>query len=222
MHIFTSQVGQVSPFLIGTSITEMKCEVGPSLMQVQPKERIQLCAALRTFCKVQDTWTPVMSLTLHQCGATNYWNFLKSVMWKSNINKNWAVIFRENFFPPQDASSFLKIFVGRKKEPLPTNKEKKLNSINGNMECSSAFWWNRQLFAPAVSQWTLCNAFSLSFWGFSENLKSASIPGKWNQGGLYVRVKEESKYIFKAHEMTLNLIFIFGNCLFLHSNAKVI
>lgn len=77
-------------------------------------------------------------------------------------------------------------------------------------------------FLLQLSLSELCVMHCLSFWGFSENLKSASIPGKWNQGGLYVRVKEESKHIFKAHEMTLNLIFIFGNCLFLHSNAKVI
>lgn len=55
---------------------------------------------------------------------------------------------------------------------------------------------NLHLCSPAVSQWGLCNAFSLCFWGFNENPKSASVPGMWNQSGLYVRVEEESENIF--------------------------
>lgn len=79
-------------------IMEMKCEVGLSLMQVQLKERMQLCEAQRIFLKVpQDTLIPFVSLTIHQYRARDYWKFLKSVKRESNINNNWAVRFRENF-----------------------------------------------------------------------------------------------------------------------------
>lgn len=113
-------------FPIGTNITEMKREVGPSLMQVQPKERMQLCAAQRIFCKVpQDTLTPFMPLTLHQYRAKDYWKFLNSIKWESNINNNWAVKFRENFYHLGMFPVFWRSLWGRARKSLfPPTKRK--------------------------------------------------------------------------------------------------
>lgn len=174
----------------------MKCEVGPSLITVQPKERMQLCAALRIFCKApQDTWIPFMPFNFNQCRAREYWKFLKSVISGSQIFTITGQWYLGRTFTTS-RRSLVSEDLCEEQEETSSYKEKKLNSTNGNMECSSVVWCNMHLCAPAVSQWGLCNAFTLSFWSFIENPKSVSVPGRWNQSGLDVSVEEESENIF--------------------------
>lgn len=112
-------------FLIGMSITERKSEVGPSIIQVQPKERMQLCAALRSFCKVpQDSWIPFMTVTFHQYRATDFWKFLNSVKWQSNICNNWEVILSENFYHLKMIPGFWRSLWGARRNLFPPSKRK--------------------------------------------------------------------------------------------------